>query len=361
MKKTIITAIAAIMMTSGAHAACSTKADVAAFNNINTYNKSMLSDRDKCWHDVYSEKNHGIDGSVLWVRLNGTYYSALLSSFNGNKDAIKSWLDSNVSTEIANINSITDAVNTYNDAQTEITKIQTQIVEVEKIIEIEKIVEVLKEIEVPVEVIVEKIVEKFVDVEVEVIKEIIVDGGMYTDEQYLALKAQLDDAKAKADHVVSQISEEEISDELANQLESGVITDAAFDIIKSEHPTKKIVSINYEGEEFVAVQVSNGVWNEAYFEEKDMKAMPTDLVNSVSTDMMNNYNQLNQLTINDKVINLGSIANAPIFNKTQIADLNAAITQVAEEAYSAGYDSGYEDGYNDGYADGFADGVASVQ
>ncbi len=387
MKKTIITAVAAIMMTSGAHAACSTKADVVAFNNVNTYNKSMLSDRDKCWHDVYTEENHGVDGSVFWLRVGGEYYSTQLINLKTKeqRDAF-----------LANVN--IDVTNTLNSISVVSDEVQslTKTIETIKYVVDETALNILKEQLTAKQAEFDALQISFnnlVDINGQLEADKIALSGTITglNGEITNLNGQIADLKAEVADLKAQ------RQSVADALGSSYKTDAIIKAIEVRAAALKsaVNARNAAQNQFARVQNLLGLSNSngsyvSYGEYLGVQAAIHKLQKQVAKvtnasltgkgerygyDVSNKSagsipgeddgGAYTDFTLNGEAVVLDDPNKVDfpngrsftLYHSNTIADVIADI----ESALESAYDQGYADGYEAGYADGFADGVASVQ
>ncbi len=384
MKKTIITAIAAIMMTSGAHAACTTKADVAAFNNTNTYNKSLLSDRDKCWHDVYTTKDHGVDGNVFWLRVGGEYYSTALINL-ATKEQRDAWLGDIKADVSDSFEQAQDAV----DQANEMAKIVYKIVE--DTAEIDRLQKELNK--------------ALSDLEVELAKDLI---GQLTQAQ-----KDLMDANSILDSIAAELGVEQtdlkaVKDAIADSYTKGVNSvipedginqsdvDKAFDdgyddglevgfdqgVTDTLLDVSNIVGVFYESGMIIGQTLKDALDKAEMYQTKLAQAenYAETLSNNgknidvADTQVTLDVDMSEGLIINDVFVN-GTHLKHSFDGKTFAAgdsiqftideiittEKMSVIMDSIEQAFDQGYNQGYDDGYADGYADGFADGVNSVK
>ncbi len=368
MKKTIITAIAAIMMTSGAHAACSTKADVVAFNNVNTYNKSMLSDRDKCWHDVYTTENHGVDGNVFWLRVGGEYYSTQLINL-ATKAQREAWLG-DIKIDISN------SFQSISDTAEEI-KTLTKTIEVIKLVVDESAIKLLQaqvdalQIE--------------LDAEIAKVAGLVIDNKALSDEianlesQISDLDMEIADLKSQiAGHADALIAAEnfgrtEVAKEYASLIVDINIDHAAeIQSLQNQINTLEQQQANMVKQNLSLQAIVNNMsdGSNAIEAAKAKSKLIGFYINGASNGK--GYDNISGNTNGSAVAaftgdsyeielstNIGTKVVGDSFYLGNMID-NAVLAEIANAVEDA-YDHGYNDGYADGYADGFQDGVDSVK
>ena len=309
MKKLILAA-AAVMMTTTAHAAC-TQAELEGMDNPVRYNPTELSAYQECWLDVHkADEEHGVLGSIFWVKFDDSYYSANLSTLSKLSDPaayFENMIVADIEAVIARETVVIEQAN----------KMAVQLIQAGVP---EETVEMLVE---------QAFADGVASVDITIDNQAAFDAGVASVDVAKAITVAIETANTNA---ASTIEAALTGKESTNANQRGLIVHARNAVKSNGGRTNELARMADEA------NVANGLLTKWEMKFIGFTYSGYQLSNAF----------MNTLRVNG----------VPEHNLQNLANI---IHEKVKLAYYEGYDDGYNDGYRDGYADGFTDGVNSVK